>query len=89
MKLIKFLFVIIVGLVIGNVTLTNRTVDESIVVAGLTADIAELQNQNIILRAQVASAGSLGSLTAKIEEAGFVSSPTIVSVQNPSSVALR
>jgi len=89
MKLIKFLFVVIVTLVIGNVTLTNRTVDESIVVAGLTADVAELQNQNIILRAQVASAGSLGSLTAKIKEAGFVASPTIVSVQTTSSVAYR
>jgi hypothetical protein len=89
MKLIKFLFVIIVGLVIANVTLTNAAVDESIIVANLTDDIADLQNANTIAAAQSAAAGSLGSLTARIHEAGFVAAPTLVSVETPSPVALR
>ena len=89
MKLIKFLFVVIVTLVIGNVTLTNRTVDESIVVADLTAEIEELQNANTIAKAQVAATGSLSALTPRIEAAGFIESPKIVAVPTPSSVALR
>jgi hypothetical protein len=89
MKLIKFLFILIVALVIGNVTLTNRSVDEGVVLANLTRDIATLQNQNIILRAQVAADGSLGNLTTRLTEAGFTDSPKVVSLQTSTSVALR
>ena len=89
MKLIKFLFAVIVALVIANVTLTNRSVDESVVVAGLTRDIAKLQNDNTILKSQVASAGSLSKISDKIAQAGFVESPKVVTIGVPSSVASR
>ena len=89
MELIKVLFFVIIVLVIGNVTLTNRTVDESILVADLTAEISAIQNNNTILRAEVASAGSIGNLSARIESAGFTANPEIVVIDNPSSVALR
>jgi len=89
MKLIKLLFIIITGLVITNVTLTNRTVDESVVVSKLNQDIATLQNENTILKAQVAEAGSLDKLTLKLAEAGFVETTQIVSVNTTSSVASR
>ena len=89
MKLIKFLFAVIVALVIANVTLTNRSVDESVVVAGLTRDIAKLQNDNTILKSQVASAGSLSEISDEIAQAGFVESPKVVTIGVPSSVASR
>lgn len=89
MKLIKALFAIIVVLVVGSVTLTNRSLDESIVVSNLTKEITALQNQNTILRASVAAAGSLGSLTAKLADAGFVESPKVVALPTISSVASR
>ncbi len=89
MKLIKFLFFIIVVLVIGNVTLTNRTVDESLVMASLNREIAALQNENTIMRAQVASLGSLGNLSQRISDAGFVASPTVATLSITSSVASR
>lgn len=89
MKLIKALFVIIVVLVVGSVTLTNRSVDESIVVSNLTKEINALQSQNTILRATVAAAGSLGSLTTKLSDAGFVESPKVVALPTISSVASR
>lgn len=90
MKLIKFLFVIIVALVITNVTLTNRNVDEGVIVANLGREIASLQNDNTILKSQVAAAGALGSLTQKIAEAGFVvTSPVVVALPSTSSVASR
>lgn len=89
MKLIKFLFVIIVGLVITNVTLTNRTVDESIMVANLNREISILQDQNTILASTVAEAGSLGNLTAKLTEAGYTESPKVVSLGGVASVASR
>lgn len=89
MKLIKFLFAIIVCLVIGNVTLTNTAVDEGVTVARLTNEIAELQNENTILTATVAASGSLGNLSAQLESAGFVQSPKVVAIPTPSSVASR
>lgn len=89
MKLIKTLFAVIVVLVIGNVTLANRSVDESIVVSDLSAEIASLQNENTILKASVATAGSLGNISQRIEEAGFVSSPKIATALTTSAVASR
>ena len=89
MKLIKCLFVVIIVLVIANVTLTNRSVDEGVVVSGLSRDIATLQNQNTILKAQVAESGAIGNLTTKLAEAGFTESPKIASLKTASSVALR
>ena len=89
MKLIKALFVLIIALVIMSVTLTNRSVDEGVVVAKLNQEITSLQNQNTILRAQVALAGSLNSVSTKIVEAGFVESATTVALKTSSSVASR
>lgn len=89
MKLIKALFVIIIVLVIGNVTLTNRTVDEGVVVANLSNEITRLQNENTIMKAQIAQAGSLGSLSEKIAEAGFVESAKVATLQSATSVASR
>ncbi|MFH2085783.1 MAG: hypothetical protein ABII21_03300 [bacterium] len=89
MKLIKALFVVIILLVLANVTLTNRAVDDSVVVADLDKKISLLQNQNTILRAEIASLGSLGNLSPKIAESGFVESPAVMALPTPSSVALR
>jgi hypothetical protein len=89
MKLIKALSALIVVLMIASVTLTNRNVDESLVVSDLTDSITSLQNQNTILRAQVATAGSLSTLSTKIAEAGFVESPKVVALPTPASVASR
>lgn len=89
MKLIKLLFVVIVALVVTNVTYANRGVDESIVVADLSREIAVMQNQNTILKAQVAQAGAIGNLSTKLAEAGFVESPKVVNLSSTSSVASR
>lgn len=89
MKLIKILFVVIIILVIGNVTLTNQTLDEGFFVSKLNEEIVQIQNDNTILRSQVASIGSLSNLSDKLEAAGFVESPKVVSIPTPSSVATR
>lgn len=89
MKLIKILFIVIIGLVITNVTLTNRTVDEGVVVSNLTKEISSLRDQNTILASQVAELGSLSAVSAKLEAAGYVETPKIVSLTNSSSVASR
>ncbi len=89
MKLIKALSLIIVILVISSVTLTNRSVDESLVVGELNREIASLENQNTILKAEVSAIGSLGNLSVLIEEAGFSTSPTLVTLPGTTSVASR
>lgn len=89
MKLIKILFAVIVILVLGNVTLTNSSVDESLRVAELTRDIKALEDQNLIRQNNIASLGSLTVLKPAIVAAGFVTNPTVVALPTPSSVALR
>lgn len=89
MKLIKILFIVIIGLVITNVTLTNRTVDEGVVVSNLTKEISSLRDQNTILASQVAELGSLSSVSAKLEASGYVETPKIVSLTGSTSVASR
>ncbi len=89
MKIVKLLSVLIVMLVIGNVTLTNRSVDDSLYVAELTKNIQTLNSNNLIRETRIAELGSLPQLTAKIEAAGFVATPQIVALPTPSSVALR
>jgi hypothetical protein len=89
MKIIKLLSFVIVALVIANVTLTNRSVDESLVVSTLSSDIASLQNENTILKAEVASSGSIKELSPRIEAAGFVSTSSIASLPSVSNVASR
>lgn len=89
MKLIRLLFVVIVGLVLTNITITNRGVDEGVVVTDLNKEIIALQNQNTILKAQVASDGSLGNISSKLTEAGFTETPKIISLQTAASVASR
>ncbi|PIR98984.1 hypothetical protein COT87_01890 [Candidatus Collierbacteria bacterium CG10_big_fil_rev_8_21_14_0_10_44_9] len=89
MKLIKILSVIIVLLVIANVTITNRSVDEGVVVANLGKEINELQNQNTIMKATIAEAGSLSSLREKIVSAGYIETSKVTTLANVSSVASR
>lgn len=89
MKLIKLLAVVIVGLIVTNVTLTNRAVDQAVTVSELSAEITALDHDNTILNAEIAELGSLSTIAGGIEAAGFVDSPKVVSLQSGSSLASR
>ncbi len=89
MKLVKILAVVIIALVIGNVTLTNRNVDESVVVATLTKQITTLQNQNTIAAAQVAELGSITHVSHQLAELGFTETPKLAALPAAPDVALR
>jgi hypothetical protein len=89
MKLVKALALVIVALVITNVTLTNRAVDQSVTVSTYNEEIETLNHENALLNAAIAEAGSLTKLRVLIENAGFIESPKVVSLQATSSVASR
>lgn len=89
MKLIKLLSAVIVLLVVVNVTLTNKAVDQSVTVSDLTKDIAQITHENTLLSARIADAGSLTKLRAMIDEAGFVSTPKVASLPGTPAVASR
>ncbi len=88
MKLVKLLGVVIFVLVLGNVTLANNAVDESVSVKAVSAEIAALTDQNLVLKQQIAALASLTHIAAKAESLGYVESPQVVSLTS-SSVALR
>ena len=89
MKLVKILSLVIVALVITNVTLTNRAVDQSVTVSDYSREIENLNHENALLNAAIAEAGSLTKLRVLIEEAGFVGSSNVVALPTISSVASR
>lgn len=89
MKLIKFLSFIIVTLVVANVTLTNRSVDDRLVVSSLAEEISALENEITILRAQVADLGSIKNLTPRLEAMGYTDTPKVASLPSVSAVASR
>jgi len=89
MKLVKILSLIIIALVITNVTLTNRSVDQSVTVTDLSKEISRLDHENTLLNAQIADQGSLTKLREKITAAGFVATSEIVSLKTTASVASR
>ncbi|HBD02230.1 MAG: hypothetical protein UX59_C0033G0002 [Microgenomates group bacterium GW2011_GWA1_46_7] len=89
MKLIKLLSLIIVTLIITNITLTNRAVDQSTLVSALTVQIQTLENDVTRSRAEIADLGSLTRLQDLILAAGFSETPTLVTLPTAASVALR
>ena len=88
MKAVIALSGVIVTLVLVSVTITNRSVDDSQVVADLNSQITALARENTILQASVADAGSLTALSDKITAAGFSDAKTIAALAVPSAVAL-
>ncbi len=88
MKGVVALSGVIVALVLVSVTITNRSVDDSQVVADLNSQITALARENTILQASVADAGSLTALSDKITAAGFTDTKTIAALTVPSAVAL-
>ena len=89
MKLIKLLFLVIIVLVVVNVTLTNRTIDDGIKISNLEKEIAHLQNENRILTATIAKDGSIENLTTVLAESGYVETTKIVSISSGQSLASR
>lgn len=69
--------------------MTNRSVDESLVVSQLTKEIKSLEDQNILTQARIAESGSLTLLSEKIAQEGYVDNSHVVALPTSSSVALR
>ena len=89
MKIVKLLFVVIAALVVTSVTYSNHSLDDSQKVADLSSEITSLEKENVILRSQIADAGSLTKIASKVEEMGFVPAEVVVSIDAPLNVASR
>lgn len=89
MKLIKLLGFVIATLLICNVVVANTAVDESVTVKTVSAEIEALTQQNILLKQQIASTGSLTAIASRIEALGFVETPKVMAITVNNTVALR
>ena len=89
MILIKLLTCLIIGLVITNVTLSNRAVDQSTLVSQLSQEITQLEHENMLMSVAIAELGSLSKLRVQIEQAGFVVADDVVALSGSSAVASR
>lgn len=89
MKTIKLLGITILLLVLTNITLANFALDDSAVVAELTSEITSLKHANVILNSEVATRGSLTLAFKRVQEEGYVATPTVATLAQPGVVALR
>lgn len=90
MKLVKLLCVAILGLVIANVTVSNKSLDQSLTMTVLAKEITTLEKETSILEAEIAMSASLPALEIRIAEAGFVPADKIMAIgASASTVALR
>lgn len=89
MKLVKILFAVIAVLVVTSVTLSNHSLDDSQKVADLSAEITAIEKANTLVSSQIADAGSLTKIAAKVEAMGYVAPVKIVTLTLPGNVASR
>lgn len=89
MRLVKLLGLAIVLLGLYSVTLSNHSLDDSVVVADLNHEISSLAHANDVLRAKIASRGSLTAAAEEIEAKGYTSPDAIATLSAPSEVASR
>lgn len=89
MKLLKLFALIIFLLVISNITLSNHSLDDSKKLSELSSDVSALNHEITILKSTLAEAGSLTTISGKVEAAGFTENPKIVSLSVGKSVASR
>jgi hypothetical protein len=90
MKLVKLLCLVILTLVIGNVTVSNKSLDQSLTMTALAKEITTLEKEAGILEAEIAMSASLPALEQRIAEAGFVPADKILAIGvSASVVALR
>lgn len=89
MKLVKLLSLIILILFIGNIAVSNRSLDDSKKTVELTNEVNKLSHELAILRSQLAEATSLTQVAARVEDAGFNQFPKIVTLSGASQVASR
>ncbi|KKU88474.1 MAG: hypothetical protein UY18_C0013G0019 [Microgenomates group bacterium GW2011_GWF2_47_9] len=87
MKLIKVFALSIVLLMVLSVTLSNRSLDDSQEVREITETIASLEHDNTLLRAEIASVGSLTAVAEKASSLGWSTSPKIVTLSLSGRVA--
>ena len=89
MKLIKLLSVVIAILVVANITIANRAVDQAETVAALSREIASLEHDTVILQSAVAETGALTGMSERVAALGFTETAQVATLGKSSSVALR
>ncbi len=89
-KLSKLLLLLIFGLAITNLIITNAFTGHGRLVSDLEQDIISLKHENLRLELQLAQATSLTNLTPRLKAAGFQTPKTVAGLnQAPTSVAMR
>lgn len=89
MKIKKILSFIIVLLAIFNIVYANNMVDQGREIIILTKKIDQIEHVNKKFQLRVAERGSFTKIQQMIAEAGFEEATAIVSIQEPSNVALK
>jgi hypothetical protein len=89
MKLVKFLSFVIAILVVVNVTVANRAVDQAETVSALSREISSLEHETVILQSAVAEAGALTGMSERVAALGFTETAKVATLGTASSVALR
>jgi len=83
------LLMLALGLLVGQIVLSNRLATKGKRLAQLDQEIETLTTENKRLRTQQAEQVSLSELAQAADEAGFVKHPPVVVLPQDQTVALR
>lgn len=89
MYIILFLFTVIIGLSIVQITLSNKISTAGAELAQLEKEVSDYKRKNIVLKEQLLEASSLTNLSKKAEKLGFVEAKSQVYLNAPLPLARR
>ena len=87
--IITFLTVVIIGLSIVQISLSNRIATDGSQLAQLDQQINVYKRQNILIQEQVLQASSLTNIEQKAEKLGFVEANSAIYLSTPLPLALK
>jgi cell division protein FtsL len=89
MALLSLLFVVIVGLSIVQIALSNQMATTGTELTTLTKKIDDYKKENTLLNEKVLEASSLTALDARAQKLGFVPETSQIDLSTPLPLALK
>jgi len=81
--------VVIAGLLVGQIVLSNHLATEGKTVVEVEKEIAKLDQENRQLRTQRGEMASLSTVALQAEKSGFIKNPLIIAFPQDQTVALK
>ncbi len=88
-KLYFIIFTVVTALIMGELFLSNRLTVEGRKIETIQEEVASLEEENSLVKNQIASLGGLNRLTQAAKEKGFIKAEAVLNLTRKATVAVR